>query len=149
MAAGPAPGPSNGKWNRSQLVRPAGFSWPQSGQRVVSGIGFSFLAADRPTDYRERTAAAANGRGLAPRRPPRAPSRDPWVLDPHFFGVLACGPPMRHRLPALAALLALTLHAAPARAETAHVTLLHTTDLHGALTDYDYLADRPANRGLV
>ncbi len=41
---------------------------------------------------------------------------------------------------------------APARAaaaETARVTLLHTTDLHGALTDYDYAADRPAPRGLV
>ena len=39
--------------------------------------------------------------------------------------------------------------AAPGRAETAHVTLLHTTDLHGSLADYDDLADRPAARGLV
>lgn len=44
---------------------------------------------------------------------------------------------------------ALALLAAPARAEEARITLLHTTDLHGALTAYDDLADRPANRGLV
>jgi 2',3'-cyclic-nucleotide 2'-phosphodiesterase (5'-nucleotidase family) len=44
--------------------------------------------------------------------------------------------------------LALLL-AAPAHGDTARVTLLHTTDLHGALTAYDYLADRPAPRGLV
>jgi 2',3'-cyclic-nucleotide 2'-phosphodiesterase/3'-nucleotidase len=37
----------------------------------------------------------------------------------------------------------------PSRAEEAKVTILHTTDLHGALTAYDYLADRPAARGLV
>ncbi|MBI5711092.1 MAG: 5'-nucleotidase C-terminal domain-containing protein [Candidatus Eisenbacteria bacterium] len=37
----------------------------------------------------------------------------------------------------------------PARAETVRVTVLHTTDLHGALTAWDYLADRPAARGLA
>ena len=34
-------------------------------------------------------------------------------------------------------------------AEAAHVTLLHTTDLHGSLTAWDYARDRPAARGLV
>ena len=58
---------------------------------------------------------------------------------------------MRLRSPALVVLLALCGSARPgtAAAETARVTLLHTTDLHGALTDYDYAADRPAPRGLV
>ena len=36
-----------------------------------------------------------------------------------------------------------------AHAETARLIVLHTTDLHGALTAYDYLADRPAPLGLV
>jgi 2',3'-cyclic-nucleotide 2'-phosphodiesterase (5'-nucleotidase family) len=36
-----------------------------------------------------------------------------------------------------------------ARGETARLTVFHTTDLHGALTAYDYLADRPAPVGLV
>jgi len=36
-----------------------------------------------------------------------------------------------------------------ARGETARLTVFHTTDLHGALTAYDYLADRPAPSGLV
>jgi len=36
-----------------------------------------------------------------------------------------------------------------ARSETARLTVLHTTDLHGALTAYDYLADRAAPVGLV
>ena len=36
-----------------------------------------------------------------------------------------------------------------ARSETARLTVLHTTDLHGALTAYDYLADLPAPAGLV
>ena len=58
---------------------------------------------------------------------------------------------MRLRPSALVVLLALwsTALVAAARAETARVTVLHTTDLHGALTDYDYMADRPAPRGLV
>jgi 2',3'-cyclic-nucleotide 2'-phosphodiesterase / 3'-nucleotidase / 5'-nucleotidase len=38
---------------------------------------------------------------------------------------------------------------AAARAEEARLTVLHTTDLHGALTDWDYLGDRPAPRGLA
>ena len=50
-----------------------------------------------------------------------------------------------------AVLVLALLIAAPAAAgaEQARLTLLHTTDLHGALTDWDYLADRPANRGLA
>ena len=58
---------------------------------------------------------------------------------------------MRLRSPALVVLLALcgSARLGTAAAETARVTLLHTTDLHGALTDYDYAADRPAPRGLV
>ena len=44
--------------------------------------------------------------------------------------------------------LILALHGIAA-AEEARFTILHTTDLHGALTDYDYLADRPADRGLT
>lgn len=38
---------------------------------------------------------------------------------------------------------------APARPEEARLTVLHTADLHGTLTDWDYLADRPAPRGLT
>src|SRR5574341_455328 len=38
---------------------------------------------------------------------------------------------------------------AAARPEEARLTVLHTTDLHGALTGWDYLADRPAPRGLT
>jgi 2',3'-cyclic-nucleotide 2'-phosphodiesterase/3'-nucleotidase len=45
-------------------------------------------------------------------------------------------------------LLALSLFGT-ARAEEARLAVLHTTDLHGALTPFDYLADRPAPRGLV
>ncbi len=57
---------------------------------------------------------------------------------------------MRALLRRLAVPLALLLAwAAPARSEEARVTVLHTTDLHGALTTYDYLADRPAPRGLT
>ncbi|OGF13744.1 MAG: hypothetical protein A2W00_03725 [Candidatus Eisenbacteria bacterium RBG_16_71_46] len=44
--------------------------------------------------------------------------------------------------------LILALHGIAA-AEEARFTILHTTDLHGALTDYDYLADRSADRGLT
>lgn len=49
--------------------------------------------------------------------------------------------------PALA-LLAL-LAAAPAHAEELKLTLLHTTDLHGALAAWDEAAARPAAKGLV
>jgi 2',3'-cyclic-nucleotide 2'-phosphodiesterase/3'-nucleotidase len=38
---------------------------------------------------------------------------------------------------------------AAARTDEARITILHTTDLHGALTGWDYLADRPAARGLT
>jgi 2',3'-cyclic-nucleotide 2'-phosphodiesterase (5'-nucleotidase family) len=41
------------------------------------------------------------------------------------------------------------LIAGSARAESVHLTLLHTADLHGALDGWDYLADRPAPRGLT
>jgi 2',3'-cyclic-nucleotide 2'-phosphodiesterase (5'-nucleotidase family) len=55
---------------------------------------------------------------------------------------LACAP--------FACVLAATLALlSPARAEEARVVLLHTTDLHGALTPWDYLEDRPAVRGLT
>jgi 2',3'-cyclic-nucleotide 2'-phosphodiesterase (5'-nucleotidase family) len=37
---------------------------------------------------------------------------------------------------------ALVLAAAPLQ-DTAHVVLVATTDLHGHVTDWDYLADRP------
>ncbi|HTM57156.1 MAG TPA: 5'-nucleotidase C-terminal domain-containing protein [Candidatus Udaeobacter sp.] len=53
---------------------------------------------------------------------------------------------MRSR--ALLLLLGL-LAAVPARAESLRLTLLHTSDLHGALDGWDYLADRPAARGLT
>jgi 2',3'-cyclic-nucleotide 2'-phosphodiesterase/3'-nucleotidase len=43
----------------------------------------------------------------------------------------------------------LSTPAPEARGETARLTVLHTTDLHGALTSYDYLADRPRAAGLV
>ena len=58
--------------------------------------------------------------------------------------------PLSMRIPRL--VLAAMLWAwlcAPAAAEEARIVVLHTTDLHGALTPYDYLADRPAARGLV
>jgi 2',3'-cyclic-nucleotide 2'-phosphodiesterase (5'-nucleotidase family) len=51
--------------------------------------------------------------------------------------------------PALAAAFVLCALAAPARAEEKRIILLHTTDLHGALTPWDYLEDRPAVRGLT
>jgi 2',3'-cyclic-nucleotide 2'-phosphodiesterase (5'-nucleotidase family) len=51
--------------------------------------------------------------------------------------------------PAVPLLLALLLLAAPARAEHVRISVLHTTDLHGALTAYDYAYDRPAARGLT
>jgi 2',3'-cyclic-nucleotide 2'-phosphodiesterase (5'-nucleotidase family) len=38
---------------------------------------------------------------------------------------------------------------AAVRSEEARLTVLHTSDLHGALTGWDYLADRPAPRGLA
>src|SRR5438876_3379783 len=91
------------------------------------------------------------------------------ILDPRFERMIAsptsmrtsCPPPAfapamtcaRAAVRGLAALaLALALAAAlesPAGAEEARVILLHTTDLHGALTPWDYLTDRPATRGLT
>ncbi len=55
---------------------------------------------------------------------------------------------MRPRNVLAGALLLLAL-ARPATAEETHLIILHTTDLHGALTGWDYLADRAAPRGLV
>ena len=42
---------------------------------------------------------------------------------------------------------ALALAAAPLQ-DTAHVVLVATTDLHGHITDWDYVADRPYAGGL-
>lgn len=56
------------------------------------------------------------------------------------------------RRKALAALLLLAVLAFPvtsARAEEARVTVLHTTDLHGALLPFDDLLNRPSPRGLA
>ena len=53
----------------------------------------------------------------------------------------------RRLLPAL--VLGALLAPAAARADEARLVLLHTTDLHGALTGWDDLADRPAARGLT
>ena len=61
---------------------------------------------------------------------------------------------MRHRLSlvtSLAVLLAFGTAASPVAvlADSAHLVILHTTDLHGALTAWDYMTDHPAGRGLV
>jgi len=61
---------------------------------------------------------------------------------------LACAPFACVRAAAVTLALATAL-TAPARAEETRVILLHTTDLHGALTPWDYLEDRPAVRGLT
>ena len=52
---------------------------------------------------------------------------------------------------ALALLLAWpgAAHSDEGRGNQAHLTILHTADLHGTLTAWDYLADRPAARGLA
>ncbi len=55
---------------------------------------------------------------------------------------------MRLHRTALALVLAL-LACGAAHAEEARLVVLHTTDLHGSLTAYDYLADRAAARGLT
>jgi 2',3'-cyclic-nucleotide 2'-phosphodiesterase/3'-nucleotidase len=55
---------------------------------------------------------------------------------------------MRMIFLATAASIAL-LFPAGSRAEEARLTILHTTDLHGALTSHDYVTDRPARRGLT
>src|SRR5262249_61920614 len=101
-------------------------------------------------------------RGRCPGRPTASP--DP--IDPGSGRMIPPPLPMRSRSPplafastlasarapvralVLAAALAVAL-AAAARAEEARVTLLHTTDLHGALTPWDYLEDRPAVPGLT
>ena len=66
---------------------------------------------------------------------------------------LAAGPTRTTPAPAAAALAADPTRATPGPAaaspESTRLTVLHTTDLHGALTAYDYLADRPAAAGLV
>ena len=53
---------------------------------------------------------------------------------------------MRLRTLLAGALLAV---AVPAAAEETRLVILHTTDLHGSLTGWDYLTDRAAPRGLV
>ena len=70
------------------------------------------------------------------------------------FSMRTCRPLLAFVTPsacARSALLALVLAFAPpwARAEDARIVILHTADLHGALTSWDYLADRPAIRGLT
>ena len=63
-------------------------------------------------------------------------------------------PVVRHRHSRLAAALALSvvvaplLHAPSARAEELTVTVLHTTDMHGALAAWDDWNDREAGKGL-
>jgi 2',3'-cyclic-nucleotide 2'-phosphodiesterase / 3'-nucleotidase / 5'-nucleotidase len=52
-----------------------------------------------------------------------------------------------HRSVLALALLLAWPHAA--RSDEARLTILHTTDLHGTLTAWDYLANRPAARGLT
>ncbi len=49
----------------------------------------------------------------------------------------------------LLAVLCASVLPALALGETTRLTVLHTTDLHGALTAWDYLADKPAPAGLV
>src|SRR5262245_48435896 len=62
--------------------------------------------------------------------------------------MLASGASMTSRRLALA--LALVLSAPTAlQAEEARLTILHTSDLHGALDGWDYMAGRPAARGLT
>src|SRR5256885_1046459 len=142
-AAGPGAGAASaasGKLQAEQLVLPAGLSVPQSGQLTVSDMPSSSRpargrATARPRDYRQ----------------PRAHAASAPALDPRFEPMLASPHSMRLRPAVLVALLALWCLAPPrnAAAETARVTLLHTTDLHGALTDYDYANDRLSARGLV
>ncbi len=49
----------------------------------------------------------------------------------------------------LVSLLVFAIACPAIAAEQARVTILHTTDLHGALTSWDYAAGRASNRGLV
>lgn len=57
--------------------------------------------------------------------------------------------PIRKHLPAVLGLSLLLALAPAARGETTRLTVLHTTDLHGALAAFDYADDRPAGRGLT
>src|SRR5262245_5611950 len=85
--------------------------------------------------------ARMRARAATPRARPR--------LDPDFMRVLASPASMlSYRVATLLALFIVWL-TPPAHAEEARVTILHTADLHGALTSWDYLADRPAARGLA
>ena len=56
---------------------------------------------------------------------------------------------LKLRFASLVALLAVAIAFPAIAAEQARVTLLHTTDLHGALTSWDYAAGHVSNRGLV
>src|SRR2546422_6749765 len=63
---------SSGKLQASQLALPAGFGWPQSGQRTMSGIPSSAFATGRrpaPRHYKEPPNPATSARA---------------VLDPDF-----------------------------------------------------------------
>ncbi len=53
------------------------------------------------------------------------------------------------RYASLISLITFALALPATAAEQAKVSLLHTTDLHGALTSWDYAVGKPSNRGLV
>src|SRR5438093_10004537 len=81
-------------------------------------------------------------------RSARVSQGSPPRACPRFLRVLASRASMAfHRLALALALLATI--SPSARPDEAHLTILHTTDLHGNLSAWDYLADRPAPRGLT
>ena len=72
------------------------------------------------------------------------------IVDARFAPVLASVAYMRTlRFASLISLITFALALPATAAEQARVTLLHTTDLHGALTSWDYAAGKSSNRGLV
>ena len=116
----------------------------------LAGQAIPFLvlvASPRPPDPADgsirRPARGGRTAGLSPTVRPPLPNRAPAA------SISAMRPPIfLYLLAVIGASLQPTL-ASEARSETARLTVLHTTDLHGALTAYDYLADRPAPSGLV
>ena len=80
---------------------------------------------------------------------PRGPGPAPLPRTGAAASIARMRTPSPRYLPAVLGLSLLLALAAPARGETARLTVLHTTDLHGALTAFDYGHDRPAARGLV